>query len=278
MVKYLKCFIEDLLKPSKLKPKRVHGKELTLRDFLVFVEIYVREMRSDKLPTPQTMYDATVSATNSAVVSTCFEMYQAQVSALISGNPQEPARFEELHDSVLKNVFSHFDQSTMMGGKGKVAAAFKGLKAQIAAVKPQFVAANSAAHNKRHFDQEIARLQEDGERVAARISESCRAQAELRRWLEETRAENERLKVEARRRKREKEKEEMLRQAEALRKQEEISRQMQKHADEVRRLEEQEKAAAKKKQEMLAASLRAEEERNRLLREARRKKGPCSIF
>ena len=179
----MKSFIEDVFRPSNLKTKRVHDKEITLRDFIVFTEHYVRELESDSLPTPKSLYDATVSAANSAVVSSSFEMYTSRVSSIIYTEPREPSGFNDFHDEVYRDVFKHFEESTKMGGEKAIAASLKDLNKRIATSKEHFRLLNSALHDRKHFEACTEEVKAEQNRLRELITKLGDTTGELSRKL-----------------------------------------------------------------------------------------------
>ena len=117
MVIKLKGFIATLFRPANLKPKRVHGREITVREFLVFVEHYTSIMKSDEI--------ATARATNSVIVNECIEMYRQSLSALIRDDPRDPSSFEELLNTVCRNAVNYFSISGMIGDETEISAALE---------------------------------------------------------------------------------------------------------------------------------------------------------
>lgn len=160
-VEYARTFVEDIFRRDNLKPKKVHGRELTVRDFRVSVELHVNEIHSNRVPTPKSLHDATVKAANSVVVNRCLEMYHDRIKdALLSNDPRVPARFEELHESVLTEVLNLFDQSKKMGGPMSMALALEDLNARIATSREFFKRANIAASCKEFFRAKTRELLE----------------------------------------------------------------------------------------------------------------------
>ena len=156
MVKHLKSFIESLLQPSNLKPKRVHGREITVREFLVFVEEYASIMESDEIPSPETLYAATVRATNSVIVDECIEMYWKRPWAVIQEDPPDPSSLEKLLKTMYRDVIDHFNKSKMIGNGEGISAALELLKAGISSWREFFTRIITEAYNAKLERERIA--------------------------------------------------------------------------------------------------------------------------
>lgn len=277
-VEYMEPFIEDLLRPSNLKAKRVNRKYLTVRDFLVFVKLYVGEMHSDKLPTPETLYDATVKATNSAVVNSCFDLYQARVAELILNDPKEPARFEETHDSVLTEVFTHFNQSTKMGCQSIIRRSEGDLNMRIAASKQHFQYANSAAYDKKQFEAQTKALLGEQGALRSQINDLCDQSGNLGRRLAKAEAEKLRVMEEARNATAENKRQFEAKAAAILNDQKNMQSEMQKLGESTRALHGKLEASEAEKKRIMAEAKKSHEEMAAALKEAKnRRRGFCTI-
>lgn len=71
--------IEYLLKPEKLNPKKINGKDLIATEFLEYILQYFKLFQSDKLPKAQSIYESTVERQMYILVEQCVEIYKETV-------------------------------------------------------------------------------------------------------------------------------------------------------------------------------------------------------
>lgn len=145
----MKAFIENLFRPSNLKPKKINGQELRARDFAKFARLYASALHDGQYPEPRRLFEAAASATNSEVVEKCFVAYQTLISELIEDHPRVPDNFEVFHDHVVSSVVDYFKRLVTMGGETADAAALKDLLKRINSAKCNFDKLNSLLYEKK---------------------------------------------------------------------------------------------------------------------------------
>lgn len=194
----LREFVEDLLKPENLRPKVINGKEITLQDFLVYAKVYKERLHGDQLPTPQTLYDATVTATNTAVVSKCLSLYETRLSEKTRSEPCDAKSFEALHVQTLSEIDAFFEASVKMGGEFKVQVAREEMAIKIAGLCELFRAANSSNYERKCAGIDLAILEAKEQELRSKVATMSGAAKELRCRLQESEAERDRIRAQHR--------------------------------------------------------------------------------
>ena len=148
----IKTFVEDILRPKNLKPKRINGAPLTVRQFGVFLKHYVILMHNEEIPTPERLFEATAKAVNRKIVDDCFEKYNATLLKIVSESPREPASFKVLRGYILENTVNYFWRSKVMGGSTALSIALEDLIKRIDSTEEYFERFNNMAYDKKRFE------------------------------------------------------------------------------------------------------------------------------
>uniref|UniRef100_A0A1I8JD85 GB1/RHD3-type G domain-containing protein n=1 Tax=Macrostomum lignano TaxID=282301 RepID=A0A1I8JD85_9PLAT len=74
-VEEVEKFVELVLSPEKLVIKAVNGRELTGRELLNFAKVYFEAFRSGRLPSPKSLFSATVELTNAVVAASARQTF-----------------------------------------------------------------------------------------------------------------------------------------------------------------------------------------------------------
>lgn len=154
----MKTFVEDMFRPDKLRPKKVNGRELKVRDFAELLKLYVKELRSGEYPTPERLFEATAKTANRAVVDSCYDKYHYLMTQLINRGPQQPEKFKEMHGDIITNILNVFKRSKKMGNETVVGAASRDLRKRIESVEAGFNERNSAAYEEEQNAKLMAAL------------------------------------------------------------------------------------------------------------------------
>ena len=196
-VEHMQAFVADLLAPENLKVKKVHGRELTVRDFCEYLRAITRDIRNDKLPTPQTLFEATVNAANAAVVNECYDMYVCLMIERSKDGADGSDTFEDQHKVNYDKVREHFEKSTnKLGSARALSNAETQLESRISNFKSNFKATYDARLTERRFqaaldevNANLERMRDSALRESEFLSTRCSASEELLRTALKLKAE-----------------------------------------------------------------------------------------
>ncbi|XP_035687248.1 atlastin-2-like isoform X1 [Branchiostoma floridae] len=115
----LKVLVPQLLEPTHLVVKKINGADVTARELVEYFKAYVNVFKSDELPEPKSMLQATAEANNLAAVATAKALYQAEMEKICGGNQPylNPDELEAHHQRFKENCLEIFHEKKKMGGE-----------------------------------------------------------------------------------------------------------------------------------------------------------------
>lgn len=115
-VDQLKDLVKILLSPDKLTVKKINGQDVQVNEFYLYISEYIQMFKSQDLPEPQTIFEATVANHMQILVARSFSIYNQIVMAGYS-NMTELNQIEVLHKVASDIAVEVYSKEKKMGTK-----------------------------------------------------------------------------------------------------------------------------------------------------------------
>lgn len=118
-IQHLKEFVPLLLSPKNVLTRKINGSEVKCKDLCTYLKAYVDTFRSDKLPNPKSIFEATSEANNLASLSDAKEFYMKQMEKICGADKSfiSQSKLQSRHIKAQHETLLMFDDMKKMGGK-----------------------------------------------------------------------------------------------------------------------------------------------------------------
>ncbi|XP_055313931.1 atlastin-like [Sitodiplosis mosellana] len=150
---YVKILVEELLSPEKLIVKKIGGQELTIQDWVRYLQSSMEMFKGDQLPKPKDMFQMTLEASQKKLFSDSLANYVKKMTKALnrSEQPQSDGDFIATHQMAKDETFEEFDKVPKFGDETSISVLHGEIEKAIEKKSNHFVKENDmkhAAHNK----------------------------------------------------------------------------------------------------------------------------------
>jgi atlastin len=117
---HLKNFVEVILSPDNLSPKRIDDAAITGEGFKPFVQAWTRLFRDkDQLATMHSIHDVTAQVQHVLAIKDAVALYESEMRKAFESAPDgfEDKQFLEIHSRFSDSAFQIFKKFKKLGGK-----------------------------------------------------------------------------------------------------------------------------------------------------------------
>uniref|UniRef100_A0A1I8H0U9 GB1/RHD3-type G domain-containing protein n=1 Tax=Macrostomum lignano TaxID=282301 RepID=A0A1I8H0U9_9PLAT len=177
-VEHLDCFVRRILAPENLVVKKLNGKVLTGREFFSLIEVYFDAFRLGKLPTPKSIFTATVEMANQSASRDAVKFFEDSMGSLSGPTAISDQELSDLLSTMFEQAMQHFDDNCMERGSKDTAQTRMKLEAELRGLFQQQQMLNQLKSDKieaetksRMLMDHIKRMQDESLAAAQRMCE-----------------------------------------------------------------------------------------------------------
>uniref|UniRef100_A0A1I8GTU9 GB1/RHD3-type G domain-containing protein n=1 Tax=Macrostomum lignano TaxID=282301 RepID=A0A1I8GTU9_9PLAT len=137
-VEEIESFVEKIAAPENITVKKVNGNELSGSELIDFMEVYFEAFSSGRMPTPSSVFSATVEMVNMTAASNSKRLFEDKVKSFL-----DPAKsdeeFQAAVDEASKEALDAFNSKCMESDSSEVRKAKKKLQDDLTELKDKAV-------------------------------------------------------------------------------------------------------------------------------------------
>lgn len=102
---YLKELVPSILGPENLLIKEVNGQQITVKDFIHYIRLYVKELSGDGIPKPETIMNANAEVNHMNILSEVTDLYIREMKEISDREDHmSVGAFKAKHDEIIVQI------------------------------------------------------------------------------------------------------------------------------------------------------------------------------